>query len=238
MLSITEFAIRLALAFLLGAAIGIERQWRHKNAGLRTNTLVSVGSAAFILLSVSITGTTGDPSRVAAQIVTGIGFLGAGVIMKDGLSVQGLNTAATIWCSAAVGTLVGIGLFPQAALTASAVIITHILLRPIGAKLNTISFFSKSETAKTEYKIFIHCKNNVENHFRVLLMQQLGNYDKILLRSLSSTDNEENTSTVIIAEIIAVGKQDYLMEKMVSRLTIEQQVKKVSWEFTGQQTEI
>ncbi|WP_306349773.1 MgtC/SapB family protein [Flavobacterium sp. '19STA2R22 D10 B1'] len=238
MLTIYEFAIRLALAFALGLAIGIERQWRQKSAGLRTNTLVSVGSATFILLSVSVSGATGDPSRVAAQIVSGIGFLGAGVIMKDGLSVQGLNTAATIWCSAAVGSLVGIGLFAEASMTAFCVIIAHVALRPLGAQLNKISFSPKNENASTLYRIIINCKDNVENHIRVLLMQQLGNQDKILLRALSSSDNDTTNNTLIVAEIIAVGAQDYLMEQMVSRLTIEQDVTKVSWEFIGQESEL
>ncbi|MCC5813410.1 MAG: MgtC/SapB family protein [Leptospira sp.] len=100
---IQEFLFRLGLAFGLGILIGIERQYRQRLAGLRTNTLVSVGSALFIMLSESITGDA-SPSCVAAQIVSGIGFLGAGVIMKEGLNVKGLNTAATLWCSAAVGS--------------------------------------------------------------------------------------------------------------------------------------
>ena len=229
MLSVTEFAVRLTLAFVLGAAIGIERQWRQKSAGLRTNTLVSIGAAAFILLSVSITGHSGDPSRVAAQIVSGIGFLGAGVIMKDGLNVQGLNTAATLWCAAAVGALVGIGLFPQAILTTVTVIITHLLLRTVGTKLGVLTFIPKNTSLPADYKIIINCKNNVENHIRVLLIQQLGNNEKIVLRSLASSDNENQTSTLIVAEITAVGIQDYIMEQMVSRLTIEQEVTKVSW---------
>ncbi|WP_286925642.1 MgtC/SapB family protein [Flavobacterium sp. UBA4197] len=238
MLSVTEFAVRLTLAFVLGAAIGIERQWRQKSAGLRTNTLVSIGAAAFILLSVSITGHSGDPSRVAAQIVSGIGFLGAGVIMKDGLNVQGLNTAATLWCAAAVGALVGIGLFPQAILTTVTVIITHLLLRTVGTKLSVLTFIPKNTSLPADYKIIINCKNNVENHIRVLLIQQLGNNEKIVLRSLASSDNENQTSILIVAEITAAGIQDYIMEQMVSRLTIEQEVTKVSWEFTGQQAEI
>src|SRR6516225_10064767 len=100
-----HFTISLATAFVLGAAIGAERQWRQRMAGLRTNALVSVGAALFVLLGTSVSG--GDGLRVAAQVVSGIGFLGAGVIMRDGLNVRGLNTAATLWCSAAVGTLSG-----------------------------------------------------------------------------------------------------------------------------------
>ena len=85
----------------MGTLIGVERQYRQRNAGLRTNILVAVGAAAFTVLSYSMTTGSGDPSRVAAQIVSGIGFLGGGLILKDGFTVRGLNTAATIWCSRA-----------------------------------------------------------------------------------------------------------------------------------------
>ena len=143
-MTILNFTLRLGIALLLGAFIGIERQWRQKSAGLRTNTLVSLGSAAFILLSISITANnTGDQSRIAAQIVTGIGFLGAGVIMKDGITVHGLNTAATIWCSAAVGSLAGIGLFAEATIVTIAIMLTHLVLRPLGNKLSKLPYIKK-----------------------------------------------------------------------------------------------
>ncbi|HEX9510907.1 MAG TPA: MgtC/SapB family protein [Puia sp.] len=98
MLDIFQFSLRLFLALLLGAAIGVERQWRQRMAGLRTNTLVSLGASIFITLAVKIGGDA--TGRVASYVVSGIGFLGAGVIMKDGMNVKGLNTAATLWCSA------------------------------------------------------------------------------------------------------------------------------------------
>lgn len=237
MLTTFEFTIRLILAFTLGAAIGIERQWRQKSAGLRTNTLVSVGSAAFILLSVSLTGASGDPSRVASQIVTGIGFLGAGVIMKDGMSVSGLNTAATIWCSAAVGSLCGVGLYTQACIVSAFIMMAHLLLRPLGLQLSRLPFV-KSATAQTEYLFTIKCKEKVENHIRVLLMQYLNNDDKLLLRSLSSSDNGDPNNAIITAEIKSASPQDNSMEKIASRITIEHEVTKVSWEVVGQQTDI
>jgi putative Mg2+ transporter-C (MgtC) family protein len=182
-----DFTTRLGLALLLGSAIGFERQWRQKSAGLRTNTLVSMGSAAFILLSVSLTGNAGDPSRVASQIVTGIGFLGAGVIMKDGLSVQGLNTAATIWCSAAVGSLAGVGLF-IAIIVSLGVMLTHIILRPLGLKLNRFAFHTE-EIGTYFYSFKIRCKEQVENHLRVLILEALKKDAHLQLRSLKSSDN-------------------------------------------------
>lgn len=236
-MSLAEFTTRLLFSLLLGASIGVERQWRQKSAGLRTNTLVSLGSAAFILLSVSLTGNSGDPSRVASQIVTGIGFLGAGVIMKDGLSVQGLNTAATIWCSAAVGSLCGVGLFAQAAIVTAAVMLTHLILRPLGQKLSAFPFI-KSATAQTDYLFTIKCKTEVENHIRVLLLQMLGNDEKLLLQSLSSDDNGDVNHTVITAQIKSATPQDSTVERVASRLTIEEKVMKVSWEITGTQTDL
>lgn len=236
-MEILEFAIRLFAALLLGVAIGMERQWRQKSAGLRTNTLVSLGSAAFILISVSITDSTGDPSRIAAQIVTGIGFLGAGVIMKDGLSVQGLNTAATIWCSAAVGSLCGLGLFAQAGLVTASIMLTHILLRPVGQKLSLLSF-SKTATTQIDYLFTIKCKAQVENHMRILLMQMLGNEDKLLLKSLTSDDTPHPQIVIITAVIKSANPQDSLIERAASRLTIEDKVIKVSWEIIGTQSEL
>ncbi len=235
-MSIFVFTLRLVLALCLGAAIGVERQWRQKSAGLRTNTLVSLGSAAYVLLSIHISGDA--PGRVASYIISGIGFLGAGVIMKDGLNVQGLNTAATIWCSAAVGSLVGFGLIGEAVITALLVVLTHLILRPLGVKLSKITFFEKSEAVQSEYVINIQCREKIENHLRVLLMQYLGNDDKLMLRALTSSEAENPSVAIVVAEIITVGKQDYLIEKMVSRLTIEQDVLKVSWEVIGQHTEL
>ncbi len=236
-MAILDFTSRLGMAFLLGALIGIERQWRQKSAGLRTNTLVSLGSAAFILLSVSLTGNLGDPSRVASQIVTGIGFLGAGVIMKDGMSIQGLNTAATIWCSAAVGSLAGIGLFAEATIVTIAIMLTHLILRPLGNRLSKLPFI-KSDTVQTEYLFTILCKEKIENYIRVLLIQHVANDDKLLMRSLTSSDNGDPNYAIITVEITAISPQDLLMEKVAGRLTKEQDVMKVKWEIVGAQNDI
>jgi len=103
-----EIAIRLATALLVGVVIGVERQWRQRMAGLRTNALVSIGAAGFVVFSTTVSGDN-RPTRVAAQIVSGIGFLGAGVILREGINIRGLNTAATLWCSAMVGTFAGAG---------------------------------------------------------------------------------------------------------------------------------
>lgn len=234
-MAIFEFALRLLAALLLGAAVGSERQWRQKNAGLRTNTLVSLGSAAFVLLSIEIGGDA--TGRIASYVVSGIGFLGAGVIMKDGLNVHGLNTAATIWCSAAVGALSGLGLYPQAALVAAAIIMTHLIFRPIGQRMGFIKF-SKSAVAQTDYLVSIRCGIAIENHIRVLLIQMLGNEEKVLLTSLSSDDTVEANAAAITAVIKAVGQQDSLIERIASRLTMEEKVSKISWEIIGTEADL
>ena len=111
---IQHFAFRLGLAILLGASIGAERQWRQRLAGLRTNALVAAGAAMFVMLTALTNRPADDSFRIAGQVVSGIGFLGAGVILRNGLSITGLNTAATLWCTAAIGTLAGYGMWGPA----------------------------------------------------------------------------------------------------------------------------
>lgn len=132
-MSTLEMLLRLGAAVGLGALIGVERQYRARMAGLRTNALVAAGAALFVLLSANgFHGGDADPTRVAAQIVSGIGFLGAGVIIRDGVDVRGLNTAATLWCAAAVGSLAGAGMYATAAAGTVAVVVANVALRAAG----------------------------------------------------------------------------------------------------------
>lgn len=130
-MSIYEFSLRLLLALASGMIIGFERQWHHKAAGLRTNILVSIGAALYVLLSIQITSETGDVTRIIGQVVTGVGFLGAGIIFKEGLSVHGLTTAATIWCSSAVGSLAAGGYYWETLIGVVAIVIVNSLLIPM-----------------------------------------------------------------------------------------------------------
>ncbi len=120
----------LLVAMLFGAIIGMERQARGRMAGVRTNALVAIGAASFVLFSTLVTGDS-SPTRVAAQIVSGVGFLGAGLIFRDGFSVHGLNTAATLWCSAAVGMLCGVSAYPLAVMLTGVVMFVNMGLRPV-----------------------------------------------------------------------------------------------------------
>jgi len=116
--------------------IGLERQFHHKSAGLRTNALVSMGAAIFVMISIQITQERGgDATRIIGQIVTGIGFLGAGVILHQGFNIQGLTTAATIWCSSGIGCLSALGYFKEVAVCVIAVVIVNVALRWLDDKI-------------------------------------------------------------------------------------------------------
>jgi putative Mg2+ transporter-C (MgtC) family protein len=141
--------VSLFAAFVLGTLIGAERQYRQRSAGLRTNVLVAVGAAAFVDLGNHLTGADGSV-RIIAYVVSGIGFLGAGAIMKEGMSVRGLNTAATLWASAAVGACAGADLIAQSALLTVFVLAGNTLLRPLVNAIDRIPLNEKSSEATYE----------------------------------------------------------------------------------------
>ena len=126
-----ELIQRLVVSVLLGGALGFEREWRKKSAGLRTNILIAMGSSLFTMLSLHMSTSGGDPTRIAAQIVTGIGFLGAGAIMRTGTDIQGLTTAATIWVNAAIGVAVGSGEYRMAVLATAVALGSLIAFDPV-----------------------------------------------------------------------------------------------------------
>lgn len=130
-MSVTEFTIRLLSAAIAGLLIGFERQWSNKSAGIKTNTLVAIGAALYVLLSINLTTENGDTTRIIGQVVTGIGFLGAGIIFKEGLNVHGLTTAATVWCSAAIGCLAAAGYYFEAFIGTVIIILVNLLLKPL-----------------------------------------------------------------------------------------------------------
>ena len=234
-----EYILRIGLAFLLGGIIGFERQWRQKNAGLRTNTLVAIGSASYVLLSINLHSVSGgDASRVTAQIVTGIGFLGAGVIMKDGLNVRGLNTAATIWCSAAVGTLAGMGFIFEALTTTTSVVLTHLILRPVSNRLSKLSAYRKTEVKETYYEVSIQCPLNIESNVRFWILSHIAANDQLLVRAITRDVLDSNLEEIMIqVEVATIGEQENLLENLVANLIMKQEVTRAGWKLVGQDTE-
>jgi putative Mg2+ transporter-C (MgtC) family protein len=123
---------RLLLAAALGAALGLEREYRQKPAGLRTNILIALGSALFTAISMTMAA-AGGSDRIAAQVVTGVGFLGGGAILRSGRSVHGMTTAATIWVNAAIGMAAGAGQFALATATTALTLVVLAVLPPVEA---------------------------------------------------------------------------------------------------------
>jgi putative Mg2+ transporter-C (MgtC) family protein len=226
-----HFLIRLLLALILGALIGAERQWRQRMAGLRTNALVAAGAAMFVMLTALTARTADDSFRIAGQIVSGIGFLGAGVILRNGLNITGLNTAATLWCSAAVGTLAGYGMYGSAITGAVAVVAANVLLRPIGKALNR---GTGTADADITYLFRITARTEQEAHMRALLLHSLSG-QPLLLKSLKSDDLERADKVEVQATLTSTGRQNLLLEQIVSRLSLEPGVSGVSWEIVAEQ---
>jgi putative Mg2+ transporter-C (MgtC) family protein len=223
--SIDQAAISLGVATLLGAVIGFERQWRQRMAGLRTNTLVAIGAASFVIFSGLFPG-EGSPTQMAAQVVSGIGFLGAGIIFREGLQVTGLNTAATLWCSAAVGLLAGSGHPLHAALATGFVVLVNLILRPLVRIINRQPI-TQTET-DLHYRVRVVCRNPEEARVRALLLHGTGN-DQLSLRRLESNELEESGRVEVIAELTAHSRNDAVLEQVVGRLSLEPTVSAASW---------
>lgn len=219
--------LNLLAAVLLGAAVGFERQWRQRLAGLRTNTLVALGSASFVLFSDLFGDADASPTRVAAQVVSGIGFLGAGIIFREGANVRGLNTAATLWCSAAVGLFAGHGAVLEAALVAVLVIAVNVLLRPVTRLINRQPI--EDSEAEPVFLVTTVCRAEAEAHVRALMLQGFSG-GGLRLRRLDSADIQGSNRVEVEAEVMAqTGSGDTELEAITGRLSLEQTVTAARW---------
>jgi putative Mg2+ transporter-C (MgtC) family protein len=142
-----EITLRLGMALLLGGAVGLERQWKSHYVGLRTNSLIAIGSAALMIFGFMLpAGDPGGLARIASQIITSIGFLCAGVIMHEGMTVKGFNTAATLWCSVTVGIFAGSGFFVPAAILAALIILVNLFFHPLVNYINKTTVPEETES--------------------------------------------------------------------------------------------
>lgn len=227
-----EVVLRLAVALACGAAIGIERQYRQHSAGLRTSALVATGSALFVLVA-ALTPNGSNPTGIAAQVVSGVGFLCAGVIIRDGLNIRGLNTAGTLWCASGVGVLAGSGYYLVAALGAVMVLFANLLLRPLARFLDR-----HAKTTGDTGEIPVHyvlravCLSQQENHIRSLLLQGVSGSD-LTLQALQSADTPDPTRVEVRADLQTDGRKDALLEQMVARLSLEESISSVRWEVAS-----
>ena len=167
-LTVADFALRLGVGVGCGALIGLERQWRARTAGLRTNALVAAGATLFVLYSVATEDSS--PTRVASYVVSGIGFLGGGVILREGFNVRGLNTAATLWCSAAVGVLAASGHLVFTLIATATVVGIHLFGRPLG-RLIDHDHLSEDDEGLQPYLVQVVCRPKADKYVRAQIVQ-------------------------------------------------------------------
>jgi putative Mg2+ transporter-C (MgtC) family protein len=226
----TEFVIRLVVAMSLGSGLGLERQWRQRMARLLTNSLVSIGACSFVMLSIMMQGDS-SPTRVIAQVVSGIGFLAGGVILRDGTSIRGLNTAATIWCTAAVGALTGAGFLSKAFIVALVVLFAHLFLTPLGEIVNQIASDNGQES-ECYYNCTFVCNHKEEKYVRGIFLKSLKETNNFEICSIHSEKlMGVDIEVRIEAEIIAKTRKDQELDHIISHLSLESGVKKVTWQF-------
>ncbi|MEG0307150.1 MAG: MgtC/SapB family protein [Clostridium sp.] len=225
-MALEDFIIRIITAFILGMTIGFERQYRQRMAGIRTNVLVCVGACVFVMFA-SLEGIP-DKSRIAGQIVTGVGFLGGGVILREGFNVRGLNTAATLWCTAAVGVLTSSGYITEAIISALTIVISNVALRPIARRMYNIK--SSESDDEFEYEINIRCAEDQEFQIRSLLMNLTAN-ENMLLKNLETKDMDIPEKVRVKANIVVVDKNDLSIEHLVNKITAEPGVIAGGWKI-------
>lgn len=216
------FLIRIGISCLLSFCIGLERQWRRRAIGLRTNVLVSIGAFLFVTFSIQINAA--DMTRIAAQVVSGIGFLGAGVILKDGSNIKGLNTAATLWCNAAIGVLCAAGLLIEASIGTILILFANIILRFITQKLNMIHSKNKKYD---NYSLKVICEDEKEIVIRTLISQGI-NKEHMILTSIESSELEGAKTKIYATFQVSIDKTN-LIEKLINRIVIEPGITSSSW---------
>lgn len=204
---------RLILALILGSVIGAERQWRQRAAGMRTNTLVCFGAAAFVDLGTTVGGPT--TTNVISYVVSGVGFLGAGAIMKEGRSISGLNTAATLWCSAAVGACAGAGEMLDAVFVTALLVGINLVLRPVSRYIDKKSL-ARLVTTRL-YRIALLCPAKCEREIRELLLQAMAERP-LTLRELRTEDAGDTEDVYIHAVVEASNRDKAPIEDLTAKL--------------------
>jgi putative Mg2+ transporter-C (MgtC) family protein len=214
----------LGAAFVLGTLIGLERQWRQRSAGLRTTVLVALGAAGFTDLGTTLLAADGA-TRLISYVISGIGFLGAGVILKEGANVRGLNTAATLWCSAAVGAFCGSALFGQAAVLSGCVLAANTLLRPVVNAVNRRPFGSAGTEAY--YQVHAVCEIDAVPDVRDLMTTLLeqAHYPVRTIETLSEGDGRVE----LAATLLPTSARGADLDQVVAALERSGRVRSATW---------
>lgn len=224
--SLYAAALNMFVALGCGAVIGSERQVRQRMAGLRTNALVALGAASFVIFS-GLFPDEVSHTRVAAQIVSGIGFLGAGIIFRDGFNIHGLNTAATLWCSAGVGMMAGAGAWDLAVLLTIMVVFVNLGLRPL------VKFLKRHTRAGVPlsrgYRVIVTVPETLEGGTRSLMLRTL-TLGGLHLSEIGTAPGEEGRGMDLSATVTAEGVGEVALEQAVQRLAAEPGLIRVRWQ--------
>jgi putative Mg2+ transporter-C (MgtC) family protein len=226
-----DLIFRMGSALIVGFVVGLERQLHQRVAGTRTNALVAAGAAAFTMAGAVLTTNPDSQARIAAQIVSGIGFLGAGVIFKEGVTVHGLNTAATIWCSAAIGTLFGLGHYFLGLLTGIMVLVTNIALRPLSYKLHPMQPPTKDQGVT--YSLTIDCAAHDQMTVREFLLRHFEG-TPLTVFGLESTVNQLPSRARVVVNVRGVGRRDTVVEDAAKLISAREGVTSASWTLSVQ----
>lgn len=223
-LPLANTLLSLLTAFVLGSLVGFERQVRQRTAGLRTNVLVAVGAAIFVDLAFRIGG-PGDGARVISYVVSGVGFLGAGAIMREGGSIRGLNTAATLWGSAAIGACAGASMMLEAVAATVFVLAANTLLRPVVSYVNR----QPVEPHQTEVSTVIHLIAESDQQQQALArLEEVLEAEQLPLSELK-IDQFGDTDVEIEATLAEASVQDKDLDRVAATLAASPSIRQAFW---------
>lgn len=226
------FSLRLLIAVILGFFVGLERQWTKHKAGILTNVIVCVGAYAYSAFSYIANDENVDVTRIAAQVVCGIGFLGAGLILRDGTNIRGLSTAATIWTTAAIGILCTLPDILFSIIVATAIVFLHLILHPISTFIDNKRIYNKENERRIEclYKISIKCTDESETDIRAHLIKTIRNENNILLHNLESISTDDG-NVKIRAYVTTVKKNDEIVENLLIHIGKDNGIISAGWKI-------
>ena len=231
--TITGFSLHLLAAAVLGAIIGFERQWTRHQAGILTNVIVCIGSYAFTAFSFLTFNGGVDITRVASGIVSGIGFLGAGLILREGSNIRGLNTAATVWATSAVGILCCVTNLEYAMIVGIVIVIVHLVLHPISDYISHVRKYDKNDKKKNKeafYRISVVCPEEAELDVRKNIMSIIKNEPDVLLHTLESTDSHSDEHNKKIRAHISTKNEDAsLVENLITKVGKNEEIVSAGW---------
>lgn len=217
-----DFLVRLLIAFICGCAIGSERQIHHRTAGIRTNALVALGAAAFTMFDLMNHDQFGSDLRVSAQVVSGIGFIGGGAILKDGFNIRGMTTAATLWCSAAAGLLSASGYLWETIFLSLLVTLINTFMRPIVSMLDNVA------TDENEYVVKVSCDSANEDNVKNVILDYIET-KKLNLKDIKIIKSANKKAHTEIYAVL-LSKKDKKVEDIAHKIAKKSKIHAVMWE--------